>query len=479
MTARRFTPLVIALAALVVLVLLITGNRDDSRYRFKMELSNALGLRDGSLVTVGGVQVGTVKVHLDAGHDDKVLVEGILDKGKGPIGKGARAYINSVNLLGQKRLEVDKGNLATPMPSGSVIPGSRVTPSTDLDQVLAVLTPDVRSRLNILLNEAGAATVGRGTDMSKLISTLPSTIDKATALVDGVVTDNHTLGDLVDHSDKLVTEVTRERAALGDVIDSAGQASTTVAAKRAQLRATLADAPGTLATLQCFLGQLEATTVPLGPAARDITKVAPQLLKTVDEIAPFQRAAAPALDKATEVAPSLTKLATGAIPVLTRATPTVKRLATFAVDLVPVTDTLDRSVDNLIGTVDNWSRAVQYRDGLSHIFRGEAAVTPQTLELVLNRYLGAATGTAKKTTPAARLKAPAAKSPSLPIVSGSKPKLPQLKLPDLVPAPIRKTLDDTVGTVNGLLNGLAGRQPQKEGAASPSPKPFLDFLLNP
>jgi phospholipid/cholesterol/gamma-HCH transport system substrate-binding protein len=477
MTARRLGAALLAVLAVVVLAIVVAGGGDDQRYTVRLELDNALGLRDGSLVTVGGVEVGKVRVRLDHGRGDEVEVEARLDAGQGPIGRGARAYITSVNLLGQKRLELDKGNPSAPLPSGSLIASSRVTPSTDLDQVLAVLTPDVRSRLGILLNEAGAGVVGRSADISKLIRTLPSTIDKATKVIDGVVTDNHTLADLVDHSDQLVTSVAAERAALGDLVDSAGQAAGSAADKRAQLRATLVSAPGMLGSLRRFLGRLQTTTVPLGPAARDITAVAPALLETVDELAPFQKAASPTLAKAVDVAPALTKLAAGATPVLRSATPTVGRAAQLASDLVPVTDTLDRSVDNLIGTVDNWSRAVQYRDGLSHIFRGEAAVTPQTLEGLLIRYLGAPTKAKAKTTRPKGGKGTTDKAPSTGAPSPSAPAPPgKPRLPDLLPKvaqPLQKALD-------GLLGGLTGKQqaPPAPAPANPAAS-LLDFLLKP
>jgi phospholipid/cholesterol/gamma-HCH transport system substrate-binding protein len=474
MTARLLTPLAVLVAAVVVLVLVVSGG-DDHRYEFKLELANALGLRDGSLVTVGGVEVGKVKVKLEKDKGDKVLVTARLDDGQGPIGAGARAYITSVNLLGQKRLELDKGRLADPQPSGTRIDASRVTPSTDLDQVLAVLTPDVRARLNILLNEAGATVVGRGTDLSRLIETLPGTIDKATAVVDKVVGDNHTLGDLVAKSDGLVRDVTAERGALTDLIDSAGQAAGSAATKRAQLRATLAQAPGTLTELRSFLAKLQQTTVPLGPAARDITATAPELLSTIDEVAPFQRAAAPTLAKAQTVAPSLTRLATGATPVLRRAVPTLKLLAAFASDLVPVTDTLNSSVDNLVGTVDNWSRAVQYRDGLSHIFRGEAAVTPQTLEGVLNRYLGT-TSPLRKGRPA---KGGKATTPSLPTLPQLAPKAPTVDPKRLVPPVVGKALDDAVGTVDSIVGSITGTSSPKQGSGPASAQDLLDYLLKP
>lgn len=486
MTTRGLIPVALGVVALIALLLVVTTGGSDDRYRFQLELDNALGLRDGSLITVGGVEVGTVKVKLEQDKGDKVLVTGRLDDGQGPIGKGARAYVTSVNLLGQKRLELDKGQLSSPQPSGTVIPSSRVTPSTDLDEVLAVLTPEVRQRLNVLVGEAGAAVVGRGADLGKLIDTLPGTIDKAEQVVDQVTGDTDTLQRLVTHSDKVVRDVTAQRAALVALIDSAGQAAGSAATKRAQLRATLARTPGMLTTLRGFLAELQQTTVPLGPAARDIRRTAPELLATLKAVAPFQQAASPTLRQAQDTAPDLTRLATGATPVLRRATPVVQRAAQFSSDLVPLTNTLDKSTDNLIGTIDNWSRAVQYRDGLSHIFRGEAGISPQTLESMMLRYFGpdAALPTAR------RKQKPGGGKSAAPAVRVPEVKAPQVKVPT-----VQKTLDDVLGTaktvtdgvgqavkdvtgkVGGAVTGLTGGARDDGSGSTSASQSLLDFLL--
>lgn len=479
MTARQLTAFALAAVALIAGVLVVRGGGEDERYAFRFDLENASGLRDGTILTEGGVDIGDVEV--DLADNDKVQVTARMDDGQGPIGKDAKLYISSVNLLGQKRLEVDKGDISDPAPDGARIPASRVRPSTDLDQVLAVLDPDTRARVQVLINEAGAAVVGRRTDISKLVSTLPSTIDKATKVVDGVVGDTQVLSDLVRRSDGLVREVVAERQALGGMIDSAGQAAQSASTKRTELLATLDRAPATLRTLRGFLGELERTTVPLGPAARDIAKVAPVLRSTLAELEPFQKEAAPTLDAATKAAPMLSRLASGATPVVRRATPTVARLSTFATELVPASTALEGSTDNLIATIDNWSRAVQLRDGLSHIFRGEPAATPQTglalLYGVLQPTPKKAADKATRKPAARRPKAPAAEKPAAP--AAPKPKLPTLPI-DVLPG-LQDAIDDALGEVGGTLDGVLGglKTPGAKDGAPKDTAALLDFLLKP
>jgi virulence factor Mce-like protein len=382
--ARRVSALALLIAVIVVGVIVLDSG--GSSYMVKMNLPDADGLRQSSPVAIGGQDVGTISMKVQGGH---VVVSMSLNGGVGPVGRNASASVASVNLLGQKRVELYKGNVGDPAPSGYTLPATDVSVTTDLDQVIDVLTPDVRARLAILINEAGQAFTGRKADFSTVLQQLPPDLHAGYQLLDGIAQDNHTLADLVQTSDGFVSQLASQRAQLIRTVQVLGQASATVQAKRAQLASTLAAAPGTLATLRTFLAKLQNTTVPLGPAARDITATAPQISATLAQLDPFRQAADPTLQEATSVAPELTKLATGATPVVRQATPVVDSLATFSQALAPISTILNGSVDNLVGILQNWSRAIQFRDGLSHVFRGEATMTPQILESMLNQLQAA------------------------------------------------------------------------------------------
>jgi phospholipid/cholesterol/gamma-HCH transport system substrate-binding protein len=372
----------LAFLTAVVAVVIIVVSPGGSSYTVRMRLSDADGLRQGSPVAIGGQDVGTISMHV---RGNAVLVDMKIDKAQAPVGRDATASIAAVNLLGQKRIELFKGNVGEPAPSGYLLPASQVKVTTDLDQVLDVLTPDVRARLAILINAAGQAFTGRRADFSQTLQQLPSDLQAGYQLLGGISADNHTLADLVQTSDGFVGQLTAKRTQLVSTVHVLGQASATFAARRAQLGATLARAPGTLATLQIFLGKLQATTVPLGPAARDISATAPALTQTLAQLDPFRKAADPTLTLATHVAPELTQLAAGATPVVARATPVVAQLASFSTALTPISTIINKSFDNLVAILQNWSRAIQFRDGLSHVFRGEATITPQVVESMLNQ----------------------------------------------------------------------------------------------
>jgi len=457
-----------ALVAAVALVFAIVATGGEDPYTIKLRMDNAGGLKDGSPVTVGGVKIGKVDVDVEDGGGAAIASLRIDDE-HAPIGRDTKATIVAQNLLGQKQLQLTTGSKDDPAPDGFVVPRSRVTEATDLDQVLNVLDADTRTRLAIFVNEAGTAFTGRRADFNRFLKDIAPAITSSTDLVGQLAADNRQLGSLLETSDRYVAEVTARRDEVVRFVDRVGQAATTGATKRTELRRTLGEAPGALRQLRTFLGELRATTVPLGPAARQLTAAATPLQTTLDQLEPFRKAAEPALRSATRVAPSLTQLATRATPVLRSAVPTASAVKGLAADdLPPVLDTSDRSINNTLAVLDNWADAIQYRDRLGHIFRGEASFAPDLLQSAIERL----TPTPAKRRPSGT-KQPAAPRPSgggsAPApAKPSLPKVPEITLPGLPPIKVPevgKLVDDVLGGLGvtkqgdgrpSLLEGLIG-----------------------
>src|SRR5204863_7569850 len=107
-------------------------------------------------------------------HTD-VVAELELNAAEAPVRRHVSVSISSLNLLGQKYVAVDKGNANATAPSGFSVPRSRIGTSTDLDQVIGVRDADTRAQLAVLINEAGAAMIGRRADFNALLGELPRT----------------------------------------------------------------------------------------------------------------------------------------------------------------------------------------------------------------------------------------------------------------------------------------------------------------
>lgn len=465
----------IALAAAVVVLGVIVLGGGSNPYRFRLVLDDAHGLRKGTSVRVGDIDAGTVR-DVKIGKGDKVLVDVDLDHDQGPVGRDARVSISSLNLLGQRFLALDKGDIDQPAASGFTLGPDRVSVSTDLDQVLNTLDANTRARLGILMNEAGLALTGRQDDVSLLLGELPHTLPEITTLLRRITADNHSLADVVDAGDRFLARVNRQRTDLVGLFDSARETARTFATKRRQIDETLKQAPGMLRTTQALLSDVQQTSAPLGPAAHNLVATAAPLENTLAALKPFTKAADPVLDEARVVSPSLTTLASGATPVLRVAATTAGRLNRFSVSARPATSTLNDSVDNLIAILDNWSRALQYRDSLSHYFRGEPSITTNTVESLVDRLENQQAHRRRRSS----LHAPAAvKAPPV----ASRPVLPSKKLTLPGVADIPKVVDDVVKRVNKRVTAVGqdvlGGHAEGDSSKDPGADDLLDFLLNP
>lgn len=384
---KRFLALGALVGAVVAVVLVVVGGDGDDRYAVKLRLENAGGLRDGSPVVVGGVTVGDVK--LDAARDS-VTAELRIDDKYAPLGRDATAALLARNAIGQKTVKLSVGDrTANPAPDGYVVPARQIQESTDLDQLLSTLDPDTRTRLAILLNEAGTAFAGREMDFRRLLAYAPLGLDSGSRVLGQLARDNRALENLVTTSDRYVATLAAERRRIARMFDVLGQTTETVAARRAELGETLHRAPAALSSARSFLAELRRTTGPLGSTARLLTATAPSVRTALERIEPFRQTASPLLvTLREEIAPAITRLNPSG-ETYYRARETLDLLRAASEDEVPrVGRTLDRSMDNVLATMDNWSRAIQFRDRMGHVFRGEGTVSPDIIDSLIARLTG-------------------------------------------------------------------------------------------
>ena len=458
----RILPL-LALAAVVVGCFALLGGGDDTR-RVTMRLDNAAGLRDGSPVKIGGVDVGEVREVEITGRRE-VRIEMEVDPDLAPVRRDARVAITAANLLGEKYVELDPGRSGAPLAQPE-ISRARVATTVDLDQVLDTLDLPTRTRLAILINETARALGGRTRDTQSTIEALPGAFQDAGRLLDDLVGQNRVLEQAIHRSDRFVTALAGDRDELTRVVDRAGAAMTATAERRRELGATLERLPGTLASLNGFLGELDRTTGPLGSAARALTATSSPLERTLAELPGFERAARPALAKATEVSLLITSLAKTGTPVLDAARPTVASLQQLATDAPPLTHAADASIADILNTVEGWSRAIQTRDGLSHVFRGKASLSTDTLRTLVSRL----------TPPERKRRAKRNAAPRHPR-DDARPELPPVR--DVLPEPVRKA----VPKVGEVVDRVLDRVLRPGGGQAPSRAPdqplgdLLDFLL--
>jgi len=370
---------VLALAGWIVL----SGGGDDA-YRVRVEFPNAGGLRKNSSVKVAGVSGGTVE-DLEITDRDTALATLRLEDDAAPIGRGASAAIRPTDLLGERYVALDVGNQRAPLPSGTTIPRSRATLPVELDDVLNTFDADTRTRMEVLINEFGAALGSRGKDLAKLLDAMPPSLDDARTLVTELANENQSLVRLIEQGDRIVASVNGKRDDLTGLIDQADSTLREVAERRASLGRTLDAAPGGLARLRATLSQLDVAATSLRPAAVDLERATGPLQRTLEVLPSFREAATDSLQEATEAAPKLRKLGTDALAPIRRLAPTLRTLRQVSDTATKPLDQLDRrSFEDALWFLQNWSLATKDRDALAHFVGAKASVGFQTIYSVID-----------------------------------------------------------------------------------------------
>jgi phospholipid/cholesterol/gamma-HCH transport system substrate-binding protein len=431
-------------------------------------------LRNGSPVVIGGVAVGSV--HLDA-HERFVMIELNLSRQHAPLGRNVTAAIVAQNVLGQKQVSLTAGDPhQQPAPSGFLIPAAQTTASADLDQLLGALDAPTRSRLAVLVNELGTAFYGRQLDFHQFITELLPALESGSNLLGQLASQNTQLGDLLRNTNTFVGSLAASRLQIADGLGALGQATQTIAGRQQSLRATLHAAPGALATARTFLASLQATTAPLASTARLLSATAPSLQTTLERIAPFTAAATPALRAATsQTAPALIALAASGTPNAGALLPTLLNASSLVRQQVPaVGDAVSGSIDNLLALLDNWAHAIQFRDGISHVFRGEATIAPsEYTRLLANLGIPRASGTPAR---AVHAKSPSSKASSSPVPSAPPAAQVHASVPGLLggaAAGLKQTLGSLTQSLTGAVNN-----PTTQSVAG-KVKSLLGYLLHP
>jgi ABC-type transporter Mla subunit MlaD len=378
---------VAAVAAAIVLIVLLAGG--GSSYVINLTMADANGLQPGSQVLLGGVQVGSVG-SLRVDRHNQVIAPLDLNRSDVHVGKGISASIIAANLLGEEYVALSPGNRNQPLRSGTTLPESRTVVPTDLDQIFDVLNGSTRASLAALLNEAGTAVAGQKSNVSAILRQLPLSLSAATSLLDTVVQGNHTLSSVVSNSDEFVSQLNGQRAGLERLIDQANGAAGTLGARAGSLATTVRGGPHLLISVDRAFSTLNVALRALHPELPVIAAAAPRLDALLHAVKPFTKAAVPTLNRAASVAPTLTELADRATPTVREAVPTLASLDNIATLASPLSAWLGLSAQKLINAVGSWPQALEYRDGISHIFNGDLYLDPNIVLDAADTGVGAA-----------------------------------------------------------------------------------------
>jgi virulence factor Mce-like protein len=273
------------LAVIAVAVLSYRGLLPGSSYDLNVLMPGADGLYAGSDVLIAGSRAGTVTGITLHGND--VLVGLSLDPAYSPIHGNATITLRPKSLLGEKYLDLNPGSGGDSLNPGSTIPATKVSISTDLQDVINTFDQPTRDKLQVVITQLGGGVAGRGvdtnetihygtqdlTDLAQISTTLKqrdADLQKVIQALDTVTAElaqsdrRQQLGQLIANSDRLIKNLANQDAELKRALSQTNAAlsktDTALAGTQGNLASIFQQAPVLVHRTDLLLGDLSTTS---------------------------------------------------------------------------------------------------------------------------------------------------------------------------------------------------------------------------
>ncbi|UTI66678.1 MlaD family protein [Paraconexibacter antarcticus] len=290
---------IVLLAVAVLVVVLSTRDGRGGTYRAAAIFDTAGGISPGSAVKIAGVRVGTVR-RVRLTPDFKARVEFDIARASAPLRADARCQILPESLISEKYVQCTPGTapaeLATAARSSvPLVPLPRTTVPVSLQDLLDVFAVPTSQRLQIVLDELGLATAGRGADLNAILRRANPALTQADRVLGIVDAQRATVAQAVTQTDRVVARVAHDARSVTRFVDRTADVAAVTARRRAPLADGVRRLPRLLHATRNALRTLDAFATQATPLASRLRTAGPGLTAVSRRLGPFVAAADPAL----------------------------------------------------------------------------------------------------------------------------------------------------------------------------------------
>ena len=151
-------------------------------YKISAQLPNAGTLASNAEVRIGGARVGQVTAVTAKQNDDgsvNAVVDMELNQDLEPLPDDSTLIVRSRSSIGNKYLEIQRGESDEGFEPGSTMPLTAATPEpVEIDEVFDTFDPDTRAAIQANLVEFGNALAGRGQNLNAAIGDLRPLVER-------------------------------------------------------------------------------------------------------------------------------------------------------------------------------------------------------------------------------------------------------------------------------------------------------------
>jgi phospholipid/cholesterol/gamma-HCH transport system substrate-binding protein len=294
-TAVKLGAFALVLLMFTAIIIVVFGQlRFDRTTGYTAIFKNASGLRSGQFVRASGVEVGKVdKVELINGGEE-VKIDFSVDRSL-PLFQGTTASIRYLNLIGDRYLELKRGDDEKRLPAGGTIPVERTQPALDLDALIGGFRP-----------------LFRALDPDKVNNIAQSII----TIFQG---QGGTINDILDQTGELTSALADRDQAIGEVVRNLNTVLDTTVKHQQQFDETVQNFEQLITELKNRADPIATSVADISDAAGSVADLLgdnrPLLQKTITQLEVIQQ---PLIDQKDQLNDILTKLP-NALKILGRA----------------------------------------------------------------------------------------------------------------------------------------------------------------
>jgi phospholipid/cholesterol/gamma-HCH transport system substrate-binding protein len=270
-TAIKLGAFSLVLLLFTAVIIVVFGQmRFDRTTGYSAIFSNTSGLRAGQFVRASGVEVGKVaKVELIDGGT-KARVDFDVDRSL-QLFEGTTASIRYLNLIGDRYMELKRGDSDKLLPAGGTIPIERTEPALDLDALIGGFRPVFRAldpeKVNNIAQSIITIFQGQG-------GTLNDILDQTASLTSALADRDQAIGEVIRNLNTVLDTTVRHQQQFDETVHNFEVLITSLKDRAdpiAESTADISDAAGTVADLladnrpllQDTVGYLEGIQQPL------------------------------------------------------------------------------------------------------------------------------------------------------------------------------------------------------------------------
>ncbi|KMO70630.1 virulence factor Mce family protein [Mycolicibacterium chlorophenolicum] len=270
-TAIKLGAFSLVLLLFTAIIIVVFGQmRFDRTTSYSAIFTNTSGLRSGQFVRASGVEVGKVKSVKVIDGGSKARVDFDVDRSL-ELFDETTASVRYLNLIGDRYLELKRGDSNKKLPAGGTIPVERTEPALDLDALIGGFRPVFQSldpdKVNTIAQSIVTVFQGQG-------GTINDILDQTASLTSALADRDQAIGEVVNNLNTVLATVVKHQQQFDDTVKNFETLITGLKNRADPIASSVADisdAAGTIADLladnrpllQQTISKLEVVQQPL------------------------------------------------------------------------------------------------------------------------------------------------------------------------------------------------------------------------